>query len=249
MERRREPSDSIGDPGEVIGAESTAFARLKSAAMAALSAMALLFASIPGVSPAAEDRVREAAGERIAADILVMIDDVRRLREEGLGALHRRGIFARIDGALAGFSLSARQAREGNPRLPAIDRGQIEALRRAVAEKDLLALDAGLGRLAKVFPFSALSRVPTAARPADIAAARRIHEAYCAGCHDMPDVSVARPAWNLFDLARAAPPRAFAARMIAGVRGDRSIAMENPLTPEEIAGLAAFYRDASAAGR
>lgn len=247
MERRREPSDSIGDSGEVIVAESTTLERLKPVAMAALSAMAFLFASTASVSPAAEGPVREAAGERIAADVLVMIDDVRRLREDNLGAVHRQGIFARIDGTLAGLSLSARQARDKNPRLPAIDRDQIEALRRTAAAEDLPALDDGLGRLAKMFPFSALARVPAAGRPVDAVGARRIHDEFCAGCHDAPDLSVDRPAWNLFELARAAPPRAFAARMIAGIRGDRSIAMENPLTPDEIAGLIAFYRGGAAA--
>ncbi len=74
--------------------------------------------------------------------------------------------------------------------------------------------------------------------------ARTIHNEYCAACHDDPDLSVERPAFNLFKQAKRQPVNEFLARMIIGIRGDRVTGYGNPLNDTELSALVTLYRTA-----
>ena len=50
------------------------------------------------------------------------------------------------------------------------------------------------------------------------------------------------PAFNLFEQARRAPREEFAARLLIGVRGDRSTAWRNPFSDLEIGALLVYYQ-------
>jgi len=84
--------------------------------------------------------------------------------------------------------------------------------------------------------------LPADDRPEATRRAKVLHETYCAGCHDVPDLGVRRPAWNLFQLARNVSPAELAARLVIGVRGDGLTGLSNPLRDAEISVLIAFYR-------
>ena len=179
---------------------------------------------------------------RLAVDIAVMAGDARALVDPATPDLHKRGLRARLGGGLSTLGLLIRLARQENPRLGAAPPDTVRNLRTALARGDGPGLVAGLGGLARLYPFDAAGVLPAAATPERLGRAREIHEDICAGCHDAPDLETPRPAFNLFARARALPAREFAARLVAGVRGDNLLSLQNPLSDEEMASLIAFYR-------
>ena len=184
-----------------------------------------------------------AAGEpvrRLAADILVMTDDARRLTTEDLSARQRKGLTQRITGMTAQLPLSAKAAREDAPALPVFPKDAVASLQAALAAENPDGLMAPLEHLNKLYPFPTIGLLPPDAR-ADTAA-KRIHQKYCAVCHDKPNLDVQRPAWNLFEMASGMTPDVLAARLVIGIKGEHLMALENPLTDSEISALIAYYQ-------
>ncbi len=188
-----------------------------------------------------------AAGEparRLTAEIEVMRGDARRLADPALAAGHRDGLIARIKGALSPLALLVGAARQQSPGLPPLPPGLLEAARDAVGGGGPALIAASIEPLARLYSFRPGSILPLDDRVAATDSAAALHAAYCAACHDEPNLGVERPAWNLPDLAKSMSVREFAARMVIGVRGDRLTGMENPLTDAEISRLIAYYRSA-----
>ena len=187
----------------------------------------------------------EAGGEhalRLAVDIAVMEGDAHALADPATTDIHKRGLRARLGGGLSTLGLLIRLARQENPRLGPAPPETVMSLRTALETGDGLGLAMGLGALARLYPFDAAGILPTASTPARLGRGREIHQDICAGCHDAPDLETSRPAFSLFERARTLPPGEFAARLVAGVRGDTLMSMQNPLSDEEMASLIAFYR-------
>ncbi|MCX8004418.1 MAG: hypothetical protein N2688_05600 [Burkholderiaceae bacterium] len=168
----------------------------------------------------------------LAVELAVVAGDLRRLQEDRPGAREAAGLRARIAGSLAALPLLLRragaEARLAQPARDALRREDWRALRRHLAE------------LQRRFPLApdVLDADPSPARRAFGAA---LHAQACAACHDAPAGDVELPARDLFDEARRLPRAEFLARLIAGVRGDRSTAWQNPFSDAELGALAAFY--------
>ncbi len=210
------------------------------AALLVVAGSAALFLALP-VNPAVAgaEEVR-----RLAADIIVMAGDAHRLEDQGLQPLHRQGLKQRIAGSLATLPLAIRRARTFAPRLaPLMPRDLTQRLRMALADDDIATLTSELDGLKARYPFSAVGLLPPDKRENARHRARNLHQSYCAGCHDNPDLETPRPAWPLQEMARTMAPVEFAARLFVGVRGERLMALENPLTDMEISALIAFYRE------
>jgi mono/diheme cytochrome c family protein len=187
----------------------------------------------------------DAAGEherRLGAEVAVLLGDARRLAEP-MPEPQRAGIVARIEGGLAGLPLLVRQARETDPALPPLSRDGLAGTRKALTERNLLAVISGLATLARSYPFDGAGILPAEATPERLRIGKAIHEETCAGCHDHSDPKAALPAPNLFRWARAMPAIEFAARLYAGVRGDALTALANPFGAAEMAALIAYYRE------
>lgn len=169
----------------------------------------------------------------LAAELEVMAGDLRRLREEAPGAREAAGLRQRIAGALAALPLLLRRA--------GAEAGAARPLRAALARGDWAALAAALHALRQRHPLTtaALDVTPT---PQTLALGSAIHAQACAACHDAPRTDAELPARNLFEEARRLPRAEFVARLIVGVRGDRSTAWRNPFSDLELAALAAHYR-------
>jgi len=60
---------------------------------------------------------------------------------------------------------------------------------------------------------------------------------------DAPAADTKLPAFNLFEQARRTPRAEFAARLLIGVRGDRSTAWRNPFSDLELGALLAYYEE------
>lgn len=182
-----------------------------------------------GLGAAAADEHRRL----LAAELEVIAGDLRRLREEAPGAREVAGLRARIAGALAALPLLLRRA--------GAEAGDAQPLRAALARGDRAALAAAVHALRQrhALNTAALDMTPT---PQKLALGAAIHAQACAACHDAPRVDVELPARNLFEEARRLPRAEFLARLIVGVRGDRSTAWRNPFSDLELAALAVYYR-------
>ena len=182
---------------------------------------------------AAEAAAQDEHRRRLAAELTVMAGDLRRLEAAAEPAPRLEGLRARLAGALSSLPLLMRRA--------ASDAGPVPVLRDAHARRDWHSLGAGLRALQAAHPFDARALLPAHATPAQLRVGEAIHRQACAGCHDAPAADTPLPALNLSGLARQMPRNEFAARLLLGVRGDRSTAYRNPFSDLELASLLAYY--------
>lgn len=170
---------------------------------------------------------------RLGAELAVMAGDLRRLEEAAVPALQREGLRDRLAGALASLPLLLR--RGGS------DTSAVPFLRAALAKRDWRSLRAGLDDLRRRNPFEPGALLPRAPSPERLRLGQAIHLQACAGCHDAPAAQTRFPALNLFEQAKGMPRDEFAARLLMGVRGDRSTAWRNPFSDSDLSALIAFY--------
>ena len=179
---------------------------------------------------------------RAGAELLVITADVRKLKDASLSKKQRVGLAARINGGLAGLPLMMRLADQERLRQTE-GRGTIVGrLRSSLQKNELAAFLATAAILIEHYPFRATGILPLKSSPTRVRRGKNIHEEHCAGCHDAPDLDVERPAFNLFRQARTITQFEFAARLVIGVRGDRTTGIDNPFSDEELAALFAYYR-------
>lgn len=178
----------------------------------------------------------QAGGEherRLAAEVAVMAGDVRRLMAGEGGPLEREGLVKRLDGALSSLPLALRRANE-NP-------NPFAAMRDSFARKDWHALSATLATLKQRHPFDARSLLVAAPTSEMLGLGASIHRTTCAGCHDAVAGDSQLPAKNLAAQLASMPRDEFAARLLLGVRGDKTTAWRNPFSDLELAALIAHY--------
>lgn len=204
------------------------------------------FRLLLALAAAAFSAAAAAQGEherRLAAELTVMLGDLRRIEANSESPQHREGLHARLAGALASLPLLLRRA--------AGDAAAVPLLRAALARRDWRALRSGLGTLQRKHPFDAGTLLPAQATPERLRLGEAIHRQACAGCHDdqrkspwdAPVADTKLPAFNLFEQARRTPRAEFAARLLIGVRGDRSTAWRNPFSDLELGALLAYYEE------
>lgn len=191
--------------------------------------LAFAAAAVASAAAAAQDEHQR----RLAAELTVMLGDVRRIEANAESPQHREGLRARLASALSSLPLLLRRAGSEVAAVP--------VLRAALARRDWRALRAGLDTLQRKHPFEAAFLLPHEATPERLRMGEAIHRQACAGCHDAPASDTKLPAFNLFEQIRRMPREEFAARMLIGVRGDRSTAWRNPFSDLEIGALLAYY--------
>ena len=192
-----------------------------------------------GVVPAAGFAQGE-HGRRAGAELLVLLGDVERLLSGQVPPKQQIGLRDRIRGGLAPLPLLLRRADQERARV--VPRVDVSDLRPLLAQGRLDALLERLQRLRQDYPFHGHGLFPATPSAGRHEMAQRLHSAHCAACHDHPFLDTERPAFNLSRQSRQMSSQEFAARMVVGVRGERSIGLDNPLTDREIAALIAYYR-------
>ena len=190
-------------------------------------------ALVAGAASAARAFAQGEHERRLAAELTIVAGDVRRLEAAGESPPRIEGLRARIAGALSSLPLLLRQA--------GADPAPVPALRTALARQDWRALRARLEELRARHPFDATPWAFAAPTPERLRAGAAIHRQTCAGCHDAPPGDAKLPALELRAMARAMPREEFAARLLVGVRGDRSTAYRNPFSDLELSALVAWY--------
>lgn len=169
---------------------------------------------------------------RLAAELAVMAGDVRHLTTGEAGPLERTGLNQRLAGALSSLPLLLRRA-NGDP-------APVSDMRTSFARRDWRALSSELAALKQRYPFDARTLL-TAATPETRAFGASIHQTTCAGCHDAATGDSLLPAKPLAAQLKTMPREEFAARLLLGVRGDRTTSWNNPFSDLELAALMAWY--------
>jgi len=178
----------------------------------------------------------QAGGEherRLAAELAVMAGDARRLTTGAGGPLERDGLVKRLNGALSSLPLLLRRA-NGDPK-------PVVLMRASLARHDWRALSATLAKLKQSHPFDARSLLVAAPTPEMLTLGASIHQTTCAACHDSATGDSLLPAKNLAEQLARMSREEFAARLLLGVRGDRTTALRNPFSDLELAALIAHY--------
>ena len=165
-----------------------------------------------------------------------MAGDARRLATGAGGPLEREGLVKRLNGALASLPLLLRRA-DGDTR-------PVAALRATLARGDWRAFAAALAPLRQRHAFDARALLTAAPTQDMLALGAAIHRTTCAGCHDAAGGDTLLPAFDLSRQIKSMPREEFAARLLLGVRGDRTIAWHNPFSDAELAALIAWYASA-----
>ena len=181
----------------------------------------------------------QAAGEperRLAAELVVVAGDVRRLKNGEGGVQEREGLAMRIRGALASLPMSFRRAN--------LDPAPARSLYGLAARADWGALSATFVMMMQRHPFDARSILVAAPTPEMLALGATIHRTTCAGCHSVSAADRLLPAKNLAEQLAGMPREEFAARLLLGVRGDKTTAWRNPFSDFELAALIAHYSNA-----
>jgi len=204
----------------------------------------VLGAALLLAAPGATGHALGARQRYLGAEIVVMLGDARRLAARDTPAPQRRGLRARIGGALAMLALLIRRARERNPHLAPVPRPLIDDLRARYRNADPGTLIEPLRTLAERYPFDPAGLLPNAVSAVRLRRARTVHRRLCAACHEHPALDVARPAFDLFRQAQQMPGREFAARLLTGIRGDAMTSLENPFSDAELAAFGALYHGA-----
>ncbi len=185
------------------------------------------------------------SNRRLGAEIVVMKNDLQRITSSDLSLYHKEGLKERIRGALAVLPLLIRKSWNGLPPMPSYGLEHAQKVKNALDSSNYLLANKVLDKFLKNYPFNTSGLLPSDSRPFALKSSKKLHATFCAGCHDDPDVSVSRPAWNLFDLSKKITPKDLAARMVIGIRGDSLTGLENPLRDSEISALIAYYNKTS----
>lgn len=198
--------------------------------------LSLLIGLVTACCCAATATVRaEGEPQRLAAEILIMAGDTRRLLHEQSGPLEEQGLEKRLAAAVASLPLSLRRAGS--------DTTAVAVLRAAIARRDWRNLARQLDTLKQRYPFDARRLLDAAPTSRTLARGAALHQEVCAGCHDHPSETDTRlPAKNLSAQVHGMPAEEFAARLWLGVRGTRDNAYANPFDDSELAALFVWYR-------
>lgn len=177
---------------------------------------------------------------RFPVELEVLAANATDLLSPALNRHYRLGLQLRIASSLGTLRFLAREYLQATHQ-PGKDMLQrIDALRLALRRGDWQSLARQSRLLANRYPLALTGLRPDDAGPRDISAGRHIYQHLCMGCHEHPDTSQAVPAPNLYEMVRAQPPREYLARLIGGVHGTPAVALRNPFSDQEIAGLAAY---------
>jgi len=173
---------------------------------------------------------------RLAAELVVMGGDLRRLLHEPVGPRERQGLEQRLAGALSSLPLALRRA--------GTDAAPVGELRMALKLGDWHAMATGVDKLKRRHPFDARRLLGAKPTPEVLALGASIHKTTCASCHDAPWGDVLLPARNLATQLQSMPAEEFAARLLLGVRGDKTTALANPFSDSELAALNQYLKSA-----
>ena len=175
-----------------------------------------------------------------SAQLIVLQGDLRQFLNQFTSAKHREGYRQRITGALGTLNWLCRQYASFHGLSSRKFQTDIKELRAAFDVSNWDKINQILNGLIEQMPLSLSGLKPEKAKVEAIRTGKEIYKGYCQACHKQPDVNQARPAYSLFEMAKTLSEKEFLARMISGVHGTPEIALQNPLTDDDISGMYNF---------
>jgi mono/diheme cytochrome c family protein len=172
-----------------------------------------------------------------SAELIVLQGDLRQFLHKSTSAIHRDGYRQRMAGALGTLNWLCRQYASFHGLNSSKFQTDINELRAAFDVSNWDKTNQILNGLIEQVPLSLSGLKPEEAKTEAIHTGKGIYKGYCQACHKQPDVNQARPAYSLFKMAKALSEKEFIARMIVGVHGTPEIALQNPLTDDDISGM------------
>ncbi len=152
----------------------------------------------------------------------------------------QRDLQLRIASSLGSLKILARQSLPGLGAPVAELLSQIDHLRDEYDGGMMRAFTDRAAALSHRYPVNITGLTARDAGARDVQEGERIYRRLCLGCHEAPAMTRDNPAQDLFTLAQTMPEREFIARMIGGVHGTPEVALGNPLSDAEIAGMVAY---------
>ena len=177
---------------------------------------------------------------RFPLQLEILAANARVLLSSTIPARQKHGLHLRMASSLGTLRFLAREYLQAKHRSGDTLLQKIDILRHAFNAGELQTFATESRRLAQHYPVVLTGLRPSDANPRDISAGRRIYHQLCMPCHEHPDTTQAIPAQDLFSMARAQTQREFISRLIAGVHGTPAVALRNPFSDAEIAGLVGY---------
>jgi hypothetical protein len=176
-----------------------------------------------------------------SAELLVLQGDIRQLVLKSTPVQHQRGYQQRISGAMGTLRWLCRQYVFVYKLNMREIQGDIDNLYNAFNKQEWRDFSNSLNRLSEQMPLAIKNLKPDSVQHDTIKIGKEIYLGYCAACHNQPNLTQSRPAHSLFKMVRKLPRKEFIARMIVGVHGTAEIALQNPLSDKDIAGMTAYF--------
>jgi mono/diheme cytochrome c family protein len=178
--------------------------------------------------------------QRFLVELEILAANANTLLSPTIASSYKHGLKLRMAGSLGTLRFLARQYLQSTHQKEKAILSRIDELRQYFRRGDWQTFARESRSLAQDYPLDVNGLRPDEATPADLAAGQHIYQRLCLGCHEHPDTTQAIPALNLFRMVRTQPQREYIARLIGGVHGTPAVALRNPFSYREIAGLAAY---------
>jgi len=177
---------------------------------------------------------------RFPFELEILAANAHALLSPTLARQHKQALKTRIASSLGTLRILAREYIQAKHLSKTDLLNRIDALQDVFKSKKWQYFATTSRKLANQYPAVLNGLLPADAKPKDISSGRRIYQHLCIGCHENTDMSQASPALNLFDIAKTQPQPEFIARLVCGVHGTPAVALHNPFSDAEIAGLTAY---------
>lgn len=181
-----------------------------------------------------------------SAELIVLEGDLKKYLKPSTPAIQQEGLQQRMAGALGSLNWLCRQyAALHNFDSSELQLG-IKQLRVAFKDKSWNRSKQILSFLVEKMPLSLQGLRPNDSNEVAIQTGKEIYISYCQACHlqSKQDIEAKanqqRPAYSLVEMAKELTQKEFIARMIVGVHGTSEIALQNPLTDDDISGMYHF---------
>ena len=170
-----------------------------------------------------------------SAELIIIQADIKKLDSASTPQIQQIGLQKRIKGAFSTLNwLCRRNAAFNNTKAQAIKLLEIFNSGKRID------LNQQLKTLIQKMPLSLTGLQAKDATAQDIKIGKQLYQQYCRACHISQNHAVELPAFSLITMAKKLAPAEFIARMLAGVKGTPAIALHNPLSKADIAGIYAY---------
>ena len=170
-----------------------------------------------------------------SAELIIIQADIKKLDTATIPQIQQIGLQKRIKGALSTINwLCRRNAAFNNTKALTIKLLDI------FNSGKMIEFNQELTTLIQKMPLSLTGFQAKDATARDITIGKKLYQRYCQACHISQNHAVELPAFPLITMAKKLAPAEFIARMLAGVKGTPAIALQNPLSKTDIAGIYAY---------